>query len=142
MITSTSLARVVAGSAVLLAVTPAFAQAAKPEHQERKKMENTKCPVISEMRPANARHTASGAMSNRDWWPNQLNLRILHQNSPKGNPMGAEFNYAAEFQKLDLKALKDDLRDPTKQSSLDVWPSQKYSAHFPPQPCCQSASEK
>ena len=122
MITSTSLARVLAGSAALLAVTPSFAQAAKPEHQERKKMENTKCPVISEMRPANARHTASGAMSNRDWWPNQLNLRILHQNSPKGNPMGAEFNYAAEFRKLDLKALKDDLRE-LMTTSQDWWPA-------------------
>ncbi len=53
--------------------------------------------------------TAAGGMSNRDWWPNQLNLGILHQNSPKSNPMGEAFNYAEEFKKLDLAALKKDL---------------------------------
>ena len=47
--------------------------------------------------------------SNRDWWPNQLNLKILHQHSPKGNPMGEAFNYVQEFQKLDFAALKKDL---------------------------------
>ena len=64
-----------------------------------------KCPVTGK---AHA-HTAMGVMSNRDWWPNQLNLKILHQNSPAGNPLGAQFNYAAEFKKLDYKALKADL---------------------------------
>ena len=54
-------------------------------------------------------HTTVGAMSNRDWWPNQLKLKILHQNSPLSNPMGEEFNYAEEFKKLDLKSLKKDL---------------------------------
>ncbi|HEV3341067.1 MAG TPA: peroxidase family protein, partial [Pirellulales bacterium] len=49
------------------------------------------------------------ARSNRDWWPNQLNLQILHQHSPLSNPTGKEFNYAAEFQKLDLDALKKDI---------------------------------
>ncbi|MBS3756555.1 MAG: catalase/peroxidase HPI [Desulfobacterales bacterium] len=53
--------------------------------------------------------TARGGMSNRDWWPNQLNLKILHQQSSKSNPMGEDFNYAEEFQKLDLQALKKDL---------------------------------
>jgi catalase-peroxidase len=48
--------------------------------------------------------TAGGARSNRDWWPNQLNLQILHQNAPQTNPMGEEFNYAEEFKKLDLNA--------------------------------------
>ncbi|MBN2535933.1 MAG: catalase/peroxidase HPI [Spirochaetales bacterium] len=57
---------------------------------------------------ANKQATAKGR-SNRDWWPNQLNLKILHQNSPMSNPMGEEFNYAEEFKKLDLKALKKDL---------------------------------
>jgi len=47
--------------------------------------------------------------STRDWWPNQLNLNILHQHSPLSNPMGKEFNYANEFKKLDLKAVKKDL---------------------------------
>src|SRR5437588_7246953 len=55
------------------------------------------------------RHTAARARSNRDWWPNQLNLEILHQNSPLSNPMGKEFNYAEEFKKLDLDALKKDI---------------------------------
>ena len=53
--------------------------------------------------------TARGGASNRDWWPNQLNLRILHQHSNKSNPMGESFDYAEEFKKLDLKALKKDL---------------------------------
>ena len=50
-----------------------------------------------------------GGRSNRDWWPNQLNLKILHQNTPLGNPMGEEFDYKAEFQKLDMDAVKRDL---------------------------------
>ena len=61
-----------------------------------------KCPV---MNGANGTNTAR-ARSNRDWWPNQLNLEILHQNSPLSDPMGEEFNYAEEFKKLDLGALK------------------------------------
>jgi len=52
---------------------------------------------------------AGRGTSNRDWWPNQLNLRILHQHSAKSNPMGEAFNYAEEFNKLDLAALKRDL---------------------------------
>ena len=61
-------------------------------------------------------------MSNADWWPNQLNLRILHQNSPAGNPMGEDFNYAAEFQKLDLAAVKRDLLE-LMTTSQDWWPA-------------------
>lgn len=53
--------------------------------------------------PSNA--TGAGR-SNRDWWPNQLNLKILHQHSDLADPMGREFNYAEEFNKLDLSALK------------------------------------
>jgi catalase-peroxidase len=55
------------------------------------------------------RSTAGGGMSIRDWWPNQLNLDILHQQSSKSNPMGKDFNYAKEFKSLDLKAVKKDL---------------------------------
>lgn len=65
-----------------------------------------KCPVMGN---ASARHTAAGALSNADWWPNQLNLKILHQNSSKCDPMGEEFCYAEEFKKLDLDELKKDL---------------------------------
>jgi catalase-peroxidase len=58
-----------------------------------------KCPVMGEARPAAARHTAAGAMSNYEWWPNQLNPKILHQNSLTGNPRGEEFQSADEFKK-------------------------------------------
>lgn len=54
-------------------------------------------------------HTTMGGQSNRDWWPNQLNLRILHQNPPALNPLGADFDYAAAFKELDLEAVKKDL---------------------------------
>ena len=60
--------------------------------------------------------------SNRDWWPNQLNLRILHQHSAKSNPMGEAFNYAEEFEKLDLAALKKDLYE-LMTDSQDWWPA-------------------
>jgi catalase-peroxidase len=53
--------------------------------------------------------TARGGMTNKDWWPNRLNLKILDQNCPRSNPMGADFNYAEEFKKLDVEALKQDL---------------------------------
>jgi catalase-peroxidase len=66
--------------------------------------------------------TARGGTSNRDWWPNQLNLKILHQHSHLSNPMGKEFNYAEEFMKLDLEAVRKDLyalmTDPQ-----DWWPA-------------------
>ncbi len=60
--------------------------------------------------------------SNRDWWPNQLNLRILHQHSSKSNPMGKKFNYAKEFKKLNLKAIKKDLYA-LMTDSQDWWPA-------------------
>ena len=60
--------------------------------------------------------------SNRDWWPNQLNLNILHQHSPLSNPMGKEFNYAEEFKKLDLEAVKKDLYA-LMTDSKDWWPA-------------------
>ncbi len=81
------------------------------------------CPVIGgTQRPASQRNTAAGGLSNSDWWPNQLNLQILHQNSPAGNPMGASFNYAEEFKKLDLEALKRDLAG-LMTTSQDWWPA-------------------
>jgi catalase-peroxidase len=61
-------------------------------------------------------------MSNRDWWPNQLNLGVLHQNSPLVDPMGGEFNYAEEFKKLDLEAVKKDLFE-LMTDSQDWWPA-------------------
>jgi catalase-peroxidase len=66
--------------------------------------------------------TAGGGRLIRDWWPNQLNLRILHQNSPLSNPMGKEFNYAEEFKQLDLAAVKKDLYA-LMTDSRDWWPA-------------------
>jgi len=81
------------------------------------------CPVIGgTQKPFSERHTSAGAMSNGDWWPEQLNLRILHQNSPKSDPMGESFNYAEEFKKLDLVALKKDIQA-LMTTSQDWWPA-------------------
>ena len=66
--------------------------------------------------------TVRGGTSNRDWWPKQLNLKILHQHSHLSNPMGEAFNYAEEFKKLDLKALKKDLYA-LMTDSQDWWPA-------------------
>jgi catalase-peroxidase len=76
-----------------------------------------KCPVMHVQSSV-----TSGGTTNRDWWPNQLNLRVLHQNPVAGNPLGAEFNYAEEFKKLDLKALKQDLYA-LMTDSQDWWPA-------------------
>jgi catalase-peroxidase len=65
---------------------------------------------------------AHSGTSNRDWWPNQLNLKILHQNPPAGDPMGAEYNYAKEFKSLDLDALKKDIEQ-VMTTSQDWWPA-------------------
>jgi catalase-peroxidase len=80
--------------------------------------EDSKCPVTGKT----SKPIAGGGTSNRDWWPNQLNLKILHQHSSLGNPMGGEFNYAEEFKKLDLKALKKDLYA-LMTDSQDWWPA-------------------
>ena len=74
-----------------------------------------KCPVAHGA-------TSTGTRSNSDWWPNQLNLRILHQNSEKSDPMGADFNYGEAFKALDLKALKQDLYA-LMTDSQDWWPA-------------------
>jgi catalase-peroxidase len=66
--------------------------------------------------------THAGAQSNSDWWPNRLNVQILHQHSARSNPMGEQFDYSAEFKKLDLAALKKDLRA-LMADSQDWWPA-------------------
>ncbi|MGE5199313.1 MAG: catalase/peroxidase HPI [Rhodospirillaceae bacterium] len=77
-----------------------------------------KCPYAA----MHGSRTTVGAQSNSDWWPNRLNLRILHQHSAKSNPMGERFNYAREFRKLDLAALKKDLYA-LMTDSQDWWPA-------------------
>ncbi len=68
------------------------------------------------------KHTLGGGMSNADWWPNQLNLNILRQNSPLVNPMGKDFNYAEEFKSLDLDAVKKDIFK-LMTTSQEWWPA-------------------
>ncbi len=80
--------------------------------------DEARCPVTGK---THDRAAAKGT-SNRDWWPNQLHLGMLHQNPPAGNPMGAKFSYAKEFAKLDLKAVKKDLFA-LMTDSKDWWPA-------------------
>ncbi|NLC58343.1 MAG: catalase/peroxidase HPI [Armatimonadetes bacterium] len=80
--------------------------------------ETSKCPVTGTRRG----HTAGGGTTNRDWWPNQLRLDILHQHSDKSNPMGEDFDYAREFASLDFAALKADLAA-LMTDSQDWWPA-------------------
>ena len=80
--------------------------------------EESKCPVTGKT----GNPVAGGGTSIRFWWPNQLNLKILHQHSNMSNPMGEDFNYAEQFKKLDLKALKEDLYA-LMTDSKDWWPA-------------------
>jgi catalase-peroxidase len=80
--------------------------------------ESSKCPFMS----GKLNHGAGSGHSNRDWWPNQLNLTILRQHSNLSDPMDKDFNYAEEFQKLDLKAVKQDLYD-LMTDSQEWWPA-------------------
>jgi catalase-peroxidase len=80
--------------------------------------EESKCPVTGRM----SKPISGSGTSNQDWWPSQLNLKILHQHSQKSNPMGAAFNYAKEFKKLDLSALKKDIYA-LMTDSQDWWPA-------------------
>jgi catalase-peroxidase len=77
------------------------------------------CPV---MHGSNAGHTAVGSAANEHWWPNQLSLRMLHQNSAAANPMGDDFDYAKEFKSLNLTAVKRDLTE-LMTASQDWWPA-------------------
>ena len=78
----------------------------------------SKCPVTGMTKKA----IAGGGTSNRDWWPNQLNLKILHQHSALSNPLGKDFDYASEFKSLDLTELKKDLYE-LMTDSQDWWPA-------------------
>ena len=72
--------------------------------------------------PYSGANTSMSDRSNKDWWPNQLNLKILHQNPPAADPMGGDFNYAEEFKSLDLAAVKKDL-EAVMTDSQDWWPA-------------------
>lgn len=78
----------------------------------------SKCPVTD----VAGKHSIGGGPSNRDWWPNQLNLDILRQHSSRSNPMDEDFNYTEEFKSLDFDALKKDLHD-LMNDSQDWWPA-------------------
>ena len=78
----------------------------------------SKCPVMH----GSATTNSGISTSNKDWWPNQLNLNILHQHDKRSNPMGLDFDYREEFKKLDYKALKKDLND-LMTDSQDWWPA-------------------
>ena len=104
-------------------------QTDKSANNNRKEVANAKenavgatsngCPFLGGTPQAFA---SGGGQGNRDWWPNQLNLDILHQNTPEANPMGKAFNYAEEFEKLDLAALRADIFE-LMTASQDWWPA-------------------
>lgn len=124
------LAQATAAALALGFTAHAFAQDGAPAKQTVSTAANSadaqdisKCPVIGgTILPPAQRTTAAGVMSNGDWWPEQLNLSILHQNSPMGNPMGKDFNYAEEFKKVDLVALKKDITAAMTESQ-EWWPA-------------------
>ena len=123
MTSKTQLARLMAGILLLCNASPLMAKdAISPESPGPKTETKPMCPVVGIDTPDFRRPTEAGYYSNADWWPNQLNLKVLHQNSPMGNPMGQDFNYADEFKKLDLVALKKDI-DELMKTSQDWWPA-------------------
>ncbi len=115
MFSKTQLARTLAGCAMIggtaCGATPG-AHAGGSEGSMGNDME--KCPVMG--------HAKAGSWSNRDWWPEQLNLQILHQNSAKADPLGSDFNYAEEFLQLDLDAVKKDIEE-VMTTSQEWWPA-------------------
>ena len=94
-------------------------------------MDEGKCPVMHGSNGAANVYPTSNALSNKDWWPNQLRVGVLHQNSPASDPMGEDFDYAKEFNSLDLAAVKKDLSD-LMTTSQDWWPADygSYSGLF------------
>jgi catalase-peroxidase len=90
-----------------------MASASEDPHKTVK--ENT--PAVVPLKNSNVTAT-----TNRDWWPNQLNLSVLRQNNPASNPLGSNFDYTKEFKSLNLTALKKDLSDLMTQSQ-DWWPA-------------------
>ncbi|MEZ6049843.1 MAG: catalase/peroxidase HPI [Planctomycetaceae bacterium] len=140
MNTRTQISGITMGLVLLCLVSTASAQSphGHPDEEAHGKggeqvPPTSKCPVTGaiqyftalkgeSMQATSGANTSAGAMSIGDWWPNQLNLQILHQNSALSNPMGADFDYAAEFKSLDLEAVKKDLRE-LMTTSQDWWPA-------------------
>ena len=112
--TRSPLSGIVLGALVLVALAVLAGVAAAGEENGAK----GQCP----MRAPKERHTAAGGASNADWWPNQLNLRILHQNAEMSNPMDEGFDYAQAFLSLDLAAVKKDIEE-VLTTSQDWWPA-------------------
>ena len=111
--------RLVALALGLLLLTSGFSEPAlSGEPGEEETAGSGTCPMLA----AKHRHTAAGAFSNGDWWPNQLRLEILHQNSPQSDPMGEDFDYAEAFETLDLGALKKDI-EKALITSQEQWPA-------------------
>ncbi len=111
-------------SAGLLAFVAFLAACASSSNHTAVHATASKCPITgmggSTQEPTMQK--PSTAMTNADWWPNQLDLSILHQNAPAANPLGKDFDYRAEFAKLDLAALKKDL-EVALTTSQDWWPA-------------------
>ncbi|OLU14329.1 catalase/peroxidase HPI [Pseudomonas sp. PA1(2017)] len=89
-----------------------------------------KCPFSGNASAEKPKHAAGGGTGNRDWWPNQLRVELLHQHSSKSNPLGEDFNYADAFNSLDYEALKKDLRA-LMTDSQEWWPAD--FGHYGPQ---------
>ncbi|OLU33594.1 catalase/peroxidase HPI [Pseudomonas sp. PA15(2017)] len=90
----------------------------------------SKCPFSGKASAEKPKHAAGGGTGNRDWWPNQLRVDLLHQHSSKSNPLGEDFNYAEAFNSLDYEALKKDLRA-LMTDSQEWWPAD--FGHYGPQ---------
>ena len=89
-----------------------------PSNQQQQLTTESKCPVAHDAR----RHSRAGAHTPATWWPNRLDVNILHQHSPLSDPMGKEFNYAEEFKSLDLNAVIKDLHA-LMTDSQEWWPA-------------------
>jgi catalase-peroxidase len=106
--------------------TTTAAGASDPAKEEQNILPEAQCPVV---KGGPRRHTVAGAPTNAEWWPNQLNLKILHQHSPLSDPMDTGFSYAEEFKSLDLHAVVQDLH--TLMTTSQPWWPADYGHYGP-----------